>query len=244
VEIGGNVGFGLWKLLGNDGSVGCGNLGEMVGVGFRNYGKMVGVCCGKIGEMVGMDCGKCGEIVGVGCVNFGEMVGVGYGNFGEMVDLCCWNFGEIVCVDVAMNGCFILFVTVYVYGTWLLTLRDKRRLRVFEKRVFGRIFLCKRDEVYWECRKVHNEELNDIYCSPNVITLIDSTRMRRAKHVARVGRGEAYSGFSWGNQNERDYLGYIGLDRMIILRCTFGKCDAVLWTGTTWLRIGTEGRGM
>jgi hypothetical protein len=40
-----------------------------------------------------------------------------------------------------------MFVTVYMYGTWLFTLRDERRLEVFEKREFGRIFVCKRDEV-------------------------------------------------------------------------------------------------
>jgi hypothetical protein len=84
---------------------------------------------------------------------------------------------------------------VYVYGTGLLTLRDERRLRVFEKREFGRIFVCKRDGVQRENRKVRHPELNDIYFSPNVITLINLRRIRWAKHVARVGRGEACSRF-------------------------------------------------
>ena len=49
--------------------------------------------------------------------------------------------------------------------TWSLTLREERRLRVFEKRVLRRIFGPERDEVTGELRKLHNEELNDLYCS-------------------------------------------------------------------------------
>jgi len=52
---------------------------------------------------------------------------------------------------------------------WLLTLREERRLRVFENRVLRRIFVPKRDKVTGEWRKLHNEELNDRYFSPNII---------------------------------------------------------------------------
>jgi hypothetical protein len=57
-----------------------------------------------------------------------------------------------------------------VYGCeiWSLTLREERRLRVFENRVLRRIFGPKRDEVTVEWRKLHNKELNDVYCSPNI----------------------------------------------------------------------------
>jgi len=77
-----------------------------------------------------------------------------------------------------------------VYGceTWsLTTLREERRLRVFENRVLRRIFGPKRDEVMREWRKLHNEELNDLYCSPNVVRVIKLRIMRWAGHVARVG---------------------------------------------------------
>jgi len=52
---------------------------------------------------------------------------------------------------------------LYGYETWSLTLREERRLRVFENRVL-RIFGLKRDEVTWDWKKLHNEELNDVYC--------------------------------------------------------------------------------
>jgi len=78
-------------------------------------------------------------------------------------------------------------VVLYECETWSLTLREERRLRVFENRVLRRIFGPKRDEVTGEWRKLHNEQINDLYCSTNAVRLKKSRRMRWAGHVARMG---------------------------------------------------------
>ena len=83
----------------------------------------------------------------------------------------------------------ILPVVLYGCETWSLTLREERKLRVFENMVLRRIFGPRRDEVTGEWRRLHNEELNDLYCSPNIVRVIKSRRMRWAGHVARVGVG-------------------------------------------------------
>jgi len=69
----------------------------------------------------------------------------------------------------------------------LLTLREDRRLRVCENRVLRRIFGPTRDEVTGEWRKLHNEELNNLYWSPYIVRVIKSRRRRWAGHVARMG---------------------------------------------------------
>jgi hypothetical protein len=87
----------------------------------------------------------------------------------------------------------ILPVVLYGYETWSLTVRDEHRLRVFENRVLRRIFGPKRDGVTGEWRRLHNEKLNALYSSPNIIQVIKSRRMRWAGHVACMGEGrDAY----------------------------------------------------
>ena len=68
-------------------------------------------------------------------------------------------------------------------------MREERRQRVFENRVLRRIFGPKRDEVTGQWRKLHHEEINDPNCSPNIVRVIKSRRMRWVGHVARMGEG-------------------------------------------------------
>jgi hypothetical protein len=66
-------------------------------------------------------------------------------------------------------------------------LREERRLRVFENRVLRKILESRKDEVTGEWRKLHNEELNGLHCSPNILRMMKSKRIRWAGHVARLG---------------------------------------------------------
>jgi hypothetical protein len=84
-------------------------------------------------------------------------------------------------------------VVLYGCETWSLILREEQRLRVFENRVLSRIFWPRRDKATGEWRRLHNEELNDLYSSPNIIRMIKSVRMIWAGHVARIGeKRDAY----------------------------------------------------
>jgi len=90
----------------------------------------------------------------------------------------------------------ILPVILYGCETWSLTLREERKLRVFENMVLRRIFGPRRDEVTGEWKRLHNEELNDLYSSPNIVRVIKSRRMRWAGHVARMGEERGCIGSS------------------------------------------------
>jgi len=80
-----------------------------------------------------------------------------------------------------------MLVVLYGCETWSLTLREERRLRVFENRALRRIFGPKRDKIRKEWRKLHNEELNDLYCSPNIFRVIKPRRKKWAWYVALMG---------------------------------------------------------
>jgi len=81
----------------------------------------------------------------------------------------------------------ILPVVLYGCETWLLTLREERKLKMFENMVLRRIFGPRRDEVKGEWRRLCNKELNDLYSSPNIVRVIKSRRIRWAGHVVRMG---------------------------------------------------------
>jgi hypothetical protein len=90
-------------------------------------------------------------------------------------------------IKIRIHKTIILPVDLYGCETWSLTLRQEHRLRVFENRVLRRIFGPMRDDVTGDWRKLHNEELHNLYSSPNVIRIIKTKRMRWAGHVGRLG---------------------------------------------------------
>jgi hypothetical protein len=120
-------------------------------------------------------------------------------------------------------------------------LREERRLRVFENKVVRRIFGLKCDEVTGKWRKHHNEELNDLYSSSTIVPVMKFRRMRLAGNVARMGRGEAYTGFWWQKLRVRAHLVDPGVDGRIILRRIFRMWDVGIWTGLSCFRIETGG---
>jgi hypothetical protein len=89
-------------------------------------------------------------------------------------------------VNVKIYKTIILPVVVYGCGLyWSVTIREEHRLRVFENRILRRIFGAKRDEVTGEWRKLHNEELHNLYSTPDIIRQ-GKSRRRWAGHVARM----------------------------------------------------------
>jgi len=121
--------------------------------------------------------------------------------------------------NIEIYGTIILPVVWYGCETWSLTLREERRLMVFENRVLRRIFGPNRDEVTGAWGKLHNEELNGLYCSPIIVRVIKSKIMRWARHVASVGRG-AYRVLVEKHEG-KDHLEDRSVDGMIILRSIF-----------------------
>jgi len=95
-------------------------------------------------------------------------------------------------------------------------LREERKLRVFENMVLRRIFGPRRDEVTGGCRRLHNEELNDLYSSPNSVRVIKSRRMRWTGHVALVGEERSVYRLLVGKPEGKRLLD-LGVDGWIIL---------------------------
>ena len=140
-----------------------------------------------------------------------------------------------------INSTIIFPVVLYGCETWSLALREERKQRVFENMVFRRIFGPRRDEVTGEWRRLHNEELNDLYSSPNIVRVMKSRRMRWVGHVARMGEEKKCIGSWRGNRREGDHWGDLGVDVWIILGRISRKWDVGIWTGLVWPWIETGG---
>ena len=95
----------------------------------------------------------------------------------------------------------------------------------------GRIFGPRRDEVTGDWRRLHNEELNDLYSSPNTVLVIKSRRMRWAGHVARMGEERGVYRVLVGKPEGKNHWGDLGVDGWIILRWISRRWDVGMWTG-------------
>ena len=100
-----------------------------------------------------------------------------------------------------------------------------------------RIFGPRKDEVMGEWRRLHNEELNDLYSSPNNVRVVKSRRKRWAGHVACMGEERVCIGSRWGNRRERDHWGGLGVDGWIISGRIFRRWNVAIWTGLGWPRM-------
>jgi len=112
---------------------------------------------------------------------------------------------------------------------------------VFENRVLTRIFGPKRDEVKAEWIKLQNEELNDLYCSPNIVRVIKSRRMRWVGHVARMGERTGVYRVLVGKLEGKRPLGRPRRRWEDNIKMDLQEVGWGLWTGSSWLWIGTGG---
>ena len=139
------------------------------------------------------------------------------------------------------NYCLWVLSVLYGCECWSLTLREISRLRAFENRMLRRIFGPKRDDLTGEWRKLHDEELNDLYCSPNIVRVIKSRRMRWAGHVARVGGEIGVYRISVGKPEGKRPLGTPRRRWEDNIKMDLQEVGCWVWTGSSWLRIGTRG---
>jgi hypothetical protein len=142
-------------------------------------------------------------------------------------------------LNIKIYRTIILPAVLYGCETWCLTLSEERGLRVFENRELRGIFEPKREKIIWEWKKLHNEERNDLYCSPNIVRVFKSRRMRWAGHVARMEERRGINRVFVGEPGVKRPL---GRPRRIILRWIFRKWRVGVWIGSSWLRVGTGGR--
>jgi hypothetical protein len=143
-------------------------------------------------------------------------------------------------VKIRIYKTIILLAILYGCETWSLTLREEHKPRVFENRVLRRIFGPNWDEVTGGWRKLHNEELYNLYSSRSIIRIIKSRRMRWAGHVARMGEKRNAYRLLVGKPEEKIPLGkprcrWIDNIKMDLLEIGLGGMD---WIGLAQDKYG------
>ena len=112
---------------------------------------------------------------------------------------------------------------------------------MFENRALKRIFGPKRDKVTGEWRELHNEKINDLYCSPNIVRVIKSRRMRWSGHVARMGEGRGVYRDLVGKREGKRPLGRPRRGWVDNIKMDLQEMGCGGMTGSSWLMVGREG---
>ena len=112
---------------------------------------------------------------------------------------------------------------------------------MFKNRVFRRLFGPQSVEVTEDWRKLHNEELNDLYSSPNIVRVIKSRRVRWVGHVALMGVGRGVYRDLVGKSEGKREMGRPRLRWENNIKMDLQEVGCAVWTGSSWLRIGTDG---
>jgi len=134
-------------------------------------------------------------------------------------------------LKIKINRTIILPVVMYGCETWLLTLREE----------LGCGCLGIGDKVTREWRKLHNE-LNDLHCSPNTVWVLKSRRLRWAGHVARMGERRCVCGVLVAKPEGKRPLGRPRHSWEDNFKIDLQEVGVGVWTGSSWLSIGTGGR--
>ena len=116
-------------------------------------------------------------------------------------------------------------VVLYRCETWSIKLTEKRGLRVLDNMILRKTFGPKKDEMSEEWKRLHNEELYDVYSSPGITRVIKSRKMRWAVYVERMGREDTNTGLWYINLRERDLLENPGVNGRLILKWIVRKWD-------------------
>jgi hypothetical protein len=144
-------------------------------------------------------------------------------------------------VNIKIYKTIILPLVLYGCETWSFTLREEHTLGVFENRVLRGIFGPKRNEVTGEWKKLHNGELHNLYSSRDIIRQIKSRRMRWAGHVARMGEGRNVYRVLVGKPEGKKPFGRPKRRWVDGIKMDLREIGWGVWSGFTWLRIGTVG---
>jgi hypothetical protein len=140
-------------------------------------------------------------------------------------------------IKIRIYKTIVLPVLLYGCVTWSLTLREERRLRVFGKRVLRRIFGLKTDEVMGGWRKLHNEELHNLYSLSSIIRMIKSRKMRWAGHVARMREKRNAYRILVGNSEGKKPLGRTRRRWVDNIKMDLRKIG---WDGMDWIDLAQD----